>query len=259
MDLVAHCDWSGAGQFVYTLSLVDVATMGGVACAGLRDKPQENVFHALQRLQAELPFRILGLDGDNGTEFINRVLLEYCTDRGITFTRSRPYLNNDTCHVKHKNWAVVHRLVGYDRLERRTLAALGRSTTTWRATTSTSSTPLSSCSARRGVLSIKMTNQLKTRSKHLHPYRCKVQLEAAQRTPATRAVRSDPNVRHHVSHLLDHDDTTDPLQTRGLGSLQVSVSARLNHHAWDMRQSLPTSGSCWHCRRRAYTCSTRAT
>src|ERR1700716_558631 len=62
---------SGAGPFLYTLSMVDVAT-GWVVCAGLRDKRQETVFHALQRLQADLPFRILGLDSDNGKEFINR-------------------------------------------------------------------------------------------------------------------------------------------------------------------------------------------
>ncbi len=99
MDLVAHCGWSGAGQFLYTLSMVDVAT-GWVACAGLRDKRCETVLHALRRLQADLPFRVLGLDSDNGTEFINRVLLDYCTDHGITFTRSRPYLKNDTCHVE---------------------------------------------------------------------------------------------------------------------------------------------------------------
>jgi hypothetical protein len=84
------------------------------------------VFHALQRLQAELPFRILGLDSDNGTEFINRAMLDYCTERGITFTRSRPYLKNDTCHVEQKNWAVVRRLVGYDRLELPALPALER-------------------------------------------------------------------------------------------------------------------------------------
>src|SRR5258708_1225473 len=99
MDLVAHCGWSGAGPFLYTLSMVDVAT-GWVACAGLRDKREETVFHALQRIRAELPFRILGLDSDNGTEFINRALLDYCTDHHITFTRSRPYLKNDTCHVE---------------------------------------------------------------------------------------------------------------------------------------------------------------
>jgi hypothetical protein len=125
MDLVAHCGWSGAGQFLYTLSMVDVAT-GWVACAGLRDKRAETVFYGLQRLQADLPFPILGLDSDNGSEFINRALLDYCASQGITFTRSRPYLNNDTCHIEQKNWAVVRRLVGYDRLELPALAALGR-------------------------------------------------------------------------------------------------------------------------------------
>jgi hypothetical protein len=90
------------------------------------DKRQETVFHALKRLQAELPFRILGLDSDNGTEFINRSLLDYCTEHSITFTRSRPYLKNDTCHVEQKNWAVVRRLVGYDRLQSPALPALER-------------------------------------------------------------------------------------------------------------------------------------
>jgi len=61
---------------------------------------------------------------DNGTEFINRALLEYCTEHGITFTRSRPYLKNDTCHIEQKNWAVVRRMVGYDRLESPALPAL---------------------------------------------------------------------------------------------------------------------------------------
>ena len=52
-----------------------------------------------------------------------KALLEYCASQGITFTRSRPYLKNDTCHIEQKNWAVVRRLVGYDRLELPALAA----------------------------------------------------------------------------------------------------------------------------------------
>jgi hypothetical protein len=62
----------------------------------------ETVFWALQRLQADLPFSIRGLDSDNGSEFINQILVDYCTRQGITFTRSRPYLKNDACHVKQK-------------------------------------------------------------------------------------------------------------------------------------------------------------
>jgi Integrase core domain len=216
MDLVAHCGWSGAGQFLYTLSMVDVAT-GWVVCAGLRDKRQETVILALQRLRAQLPFRILGLDSDNGTEFINHALFDYCAHHGITFTRSRPYLKNDTCHVEQKNWAVVRRLVGYDRLEWPALPALehihdlardyvnflhpvrklvSKSRTGPRVTRryDVAQTPYHRL-LDSGVLSIKMTNQLQALSKHLDPFRLKVQLEAAQRTLAARAVRSDSYVR----------------------------------------------------------------
>ena len=58
---------------------------------------------------------MLGLDSDNGSEFINRHLYSYCERKGITFTRSRPYKKNDSAHVEQKNWTVVRRLVGYDR------------------------------------------------------------------------------------------------------------------------------------------------
>jgi Integrase core domain len=90
MDVVAHCGgtpWSAAGQFLYTLSMVDVAT-GWVTCTGLRDKRQKTVFHGLRRLHAELPFPLLGVDSDNGSEFLNRQVVDYCADHGITFTRS---------------------------------------------------------------------------------------------------------------------------------------------------------------------------
>ena len=62
-----------------------------------------------------LPFPLLGLDSDNGSEFINHRLYAYCQRRGISFTRSRPYKKNDSAHVEQKNWSVVRRLVGYDR------------------------------------------------------------------------------------------------------------------------------------------------
>src|SRR5262249_29475866 len=83
VDLVAHCGWTGAGPFLYTLTLVDVAT-GWVSCAGLRDKRAQTVLAALCRLHERLPFKILGLDSDSGSEFLNSPLLEYCTDQRIT-------------------------------------------------------------------------------------------------------------------------------------------------------------------------------
>ena len=125
IDLVAHCGWTGAGPFLYTLTLVDVAT-GWVSCAGLRDKRAQTVLAALHRLHEGLPFRILGLDSDSGSEFLNAPLVEYCAAQRITFTRGRPYRKNDGCFVEQKNWAVVRRLVGYQRLEAPALAALER-------------------------------------------------------------------------------------------------------------------------------------
>ena len=89
VDLVAHCGWTGAGPFLYTLTLVDVAT-GWVSCAGLRDKRAQTVLAALRTLHEGLPFRILGLDSDSGSEFLNAPLVEYCAAHRITFTRGRP-------------------------------------------------------------------------------------------------------------------------------------------------------------------------
>jgi Integrase core domain len=216
MDLVAHCGWSGAGQFLYTLSMVDVAT-GWVACAGLRDKRAETVFAALRRLQADLPFRVLGLDTDNGSEFLNRALVDYCVSQGITFTRSRPYSKNDTCHIEQKNWAVVRRLVGYDRLEWRALPALDRVHDLARDYVNflhpvrklMSKTRSGARVTRRyddartpfdrlltsGSLSTDMEIELKERYAATNPVRLKLQMEAAQRTLAARAVRSDSSMR----------------------------------------------------------------
>jgi hypothetical protein len=70
---------------------------------------------------------MLGLDSDNGSEFINQHLYNYCRNEGITFTRSRSYKKNDSCHVEQKNWSVVRRLIGYDRYNSRAaLDALNR-------------------------------------------------------------------------------------------------------------------------------------
>ena len=64
-----------------------------------------------------MPFPILGVDSDNGSEFINVSLLRWCQRRKITFTRARPGNKNDGCHVEQKNWAVVRTVVGYHRYD----------------------------------------------------------------------------------------------------------------------------------------------
>jgi len=126
VDLVSHCGESGEGFYLTTLSAVDVAT-GWSECIGVWGKGQERVGGAVHRIRQRLPFPLLGLDSDNGSEFINQHLYNYCRREGITFTRSRPYKKNDSCHVEQKNWSVVRRLVGYDRYNSRAaLEALNR-------------------------------------------------------------------------------------------------------------------------------------
>jgi len=113
-DLVSHCGESTEGFYLNTLSTVDVAS-GWSECIGVWGRNQERVSGAVHRVRQRLPFPLLGLDSDNGSEFINQHLFTYCQREKITFTRSRSYKKNDSCHVEQKNWSVVRRLIGYDR------------------------------------------------------------------------------------------------------------------------------------------------
>jgi hypothetical protein len=127
VDLVAHCGNTPEGQFLCTLTCTDLCT-GWTEVTGLRHRSQEAVSEAIQRLRQRLPFPLLGIDSDNGGEFINDLLYRYCWDEQITFTRSRPYQKNDQAHVEQKNWSVVRHTVGYDRWETELELALLEST-----------------------------------------------------------------------------------------------------------------------------------
>jgi hypothetical protein len=116
IDLVAHCGNTTEGQFLCTLTCTDLCT-GWTEVTGLLHRSQEAVSEALCRVRQRLPFPLLGIDSDNGGEFINDLLYRYCLDEQITFTRSRPYQKNDQAHVEQKNWSVVRHTVGYDRWE----------------------------------------------------------------------------------------------------------------------------------------------
>lgn len=116
VDLVAHCDDSTAGQYVHSLVLVDVAT-AWTECVAVPNKGQKAVFEALCLARQRLPFPMLGVHSDNGTEFINDHLFRYCDQEGLSFTRSRPYKKNDQAYVEQKNWTVVRQFVGYDRYQ----------------------------------------------------------------------------------------------------------------------------------------------
>ena len=83
----------------------------------MRNKAQVFVFAALKEIRENLPFPLLGIDSDNGSEFINKYLVEYCDKQKLSFTRSRPYRKNDNCFVEQKNYSIVRRAVGYQRYD----------------------------------------------------------------------------------------------------------------------------------------------
>jgi hypothetical protein len=116
IDLVAHCGVSVEGVYLNTLTATDIAT-GWTECLGLPNKTQFAVLEAIAELRRRLPFPLLGIDSDNGTEFINEALYKYCNKEKIDFTRSRPYHKNDQAHVEQKNWSVVRHTIGYERME----------------------------------------------------------------------------------------------------------------------------------------------
>ena len=114
LDLVAHCGSTTQGFYLCTLCTVDIAT-AWVELEPIWGKGQERVGGGVQRMRQRLPMPLLGIDSDNGSEFINHHLYAYCQKTQVTFTRSRPWQKNDSAHVEQKNGAIVRRLVGYDR------------------------------------------------------------------------------------------------------------------------------------------------
>jgi len=118
VDTVAHCGESTDGFCLNTLMAVDVAT-GWSEFVGVFGKGQERIRTAVHHVQGRLPFPLLGLDSDNGSEFINQHLAGWCQREGITFTRSRPYKKNDNCYVEQKNGSIVRRVVGHERYSSR--------------------------------------------------------------------------------------------------------------------------------------------
>jgi len=94
--------------------MTDVAT-GWTECLPLLYQSQETVLAAIERARSLFPFSLLGIDTDNGGEFINDLMVTYCEHEHLTFTRGRPRVKNDQCFVEEKNRTIVRQVVGYDR------------------------------------------------------------------------------------------------------------------------------------------------
>jgi len=116
IDLVGHEGGNAIGEHAYTLTVTDIAT-GWTENRSVPNKARKWVIAALADIAKVLPFPLLGIDSDNGSEFINHHLLAWCEERKLTFTRSRPGNSNDGAHVEQKNWAVVRTVVGYHRYD----------------------------------------------------------------------------------------------------------------------------------------------
>ncbi len=116
IDLVGHEGGDPSGEYIQTLDMTDVCT-GWTETQAAKNKARVWVFEALKEIRKRLPFELLGIDSDNGSEFINDHLYGYCEEEKITFTRARAYRKNDNCYVEQKNYSVVRRGVGYHRYD----------------------------------------------------------------------------------------------------------------------------------------------
>ena len=116
IDLVGHEGGNSSGEFCFTLTVTDIFT-GWTINRSVKNKAAIWVFEAIEYVIGQFPFPILGIDSDNGSEFINHHLFDYCVAHKITFTRSRSGNKNDGAHVEQKNWTHVRELVGYLRFD----------------------------------------------------------------------------------------------------------------------------------------------
>jgi hypothetical protein len=128
-DLVGHCGESPAGFYLTSLVAVDVAT-GWTECQAVWGKGYARVGTGIHLIRQRLPMPLRELHTDNGGEFLNHLLVPWCRREGIHFTRGRPHRKNDQAYAEQKNWAIVRRLIGYDRYT--THAALAQLNTLYR-------------------------------------------------------------------------------------------------------------------------------
>jgi len=116
LDTVSHSGENAEGLFAYTLNLTDIASTW-VETRAVLGKGEGAILQAFRQMRASLPFPVRSIDSDNGGEFINHHLYDYCQQERIGFTRSRPYKKDDNAHIEQKNWTHVRKIIGWDRYE----------------------------------------------------------------------------------------------------------------------------------------------
>ena len=116
IDLVGHEGGDPKGEFIQTLDVTDICTQWTETQAVL-NKAQIWVLEALKEIRGRIPFEMMGIHSDGGSEFINKPTFEYCQQENLDFTHSRSHKKNDNCFVEQKNYSVVRKIVGYLRYE----------------------------------------------------------------------------------------------------------------------------------------------
>jgi transposase InsO family protein len=116
IDLVSHSGNSASGEFLHSLNVTDIHSTW-VESRAVMGKSQIAVLNAMQDMEQALPFKLLGIDSDNGSEFINYHLKAFCDQNHIQFTRGRPYKKDDNAHIEQKNYTHVRKILGYLRYD----------------------------------------------------------------------------------------------------------------------------------------------
>lgn len=117
-DTVAHCGSDISGEYIFSVNVVDIAT-GWCEQGAIWGKGEMATKQQLDIIRQRLPFTLLGLNPDNGSEFINWQLFRYCKKNNINLTRSRAYRKNDNAHIEQKNWTAIRQLLGYSRFDKK--------------------------------------------------------------------------------------------------------------------------------------------
>jgi len=122
IDTVSHSGNCASGEFGYSVNQTDILT-GWVETYAVLGKGEVVVSDAIDAMEQAFPFKLKGIDSDNGSEFINHHLQKKCQQKNIQFTRGRPYKKDDNAHIEQKNWTHVRKIFGWNRYDTKAAVA----------------------------------------------------------------------------------------------------------------------------------------
>ena len=213
VDTVAHCGGNMGGDFVWSLTSVEISS-GWTEVRAVWNRGQHACFQGLESIWESQPFDLVGVDSDNGGEFLNHHLHAWLKKHGIEQTRSRPYYKNDQAYVEQKNSTHVRQLLGFERLEHSELIdELNRLFKTW-------------CEW-KNLFCVTMKQESKRRegSRQIRRH------EKKGRSPAQRLIDSEQLRSEEKKKLKEKLETLNPFVMR-------KEIERLEKQVWEHRQKL---------------------